>query len=67
MDKPIHPEAPTTQQGESFAYATRNALRHYPDVIMIGEVIDLETRNAVIEAERTGHLTSTTMQTRSAI
>ncbi|MCW2278642.1 type IV pilus twitching motility protein PilT [Heliophilum fasciatum] len=50
----------------SFADALRHVLRHDPDVIMVGEMRDLESiRNAITAAE-TGHLVFSTMHTQTA-
>lgn len=50
----------------SFASALRAALREDPDVIMIGELRDLETMSLAIRAAETGHLVIGTLQTKSA-
>jgi twitching motility protein PilT len=50
----------------SFAEATRRALRMDPDVILIGEMRDLETIEASIRAAETGHLVFSTLHTNSA-
>ncbi|MDX1564803.1 MAG: type IV pilus twitching motility protein PilT [Phycisphaeraceae bacterium] len=50
----------------SFAEATRRALRQDPDVILIGEMRDLETIEAAIRAAETGHLVFSTLHTNSA-
>jgi len=52
---------------ESFAHALRTALRQDPDVIMIGELRDLETTSISITAAETGHLVFGTLHTSSAI
>lgn len=51
---------------ESFAQALRSALRQAPNVIMLGEMRDLETIQAAITAAETGHLVMATLHTRSA-
>jgi twitching motility protein PilT len=51
---------------ESFATALRAALRQDPDIILVGEMRDLETTQAAIEAAETGHLVFGTMHTKSA-
>lgn len=48
---------------QSFAAALRSALREDPDVIMIGEMRDLETISAAITAAETGHLVLATLHT----
>jgi twitching motility protein PilT len=50
----------------SFASALRGALREDPDVIVVGEMRDLETIRLAIEASETGHLVIGTMNTSSA-
>jgi twitching motility protein PilT len=51
---------------ENFASALRAALREDPDVILIGELRDLETVSMAITAAETGHLVFGTLHTRSA-
>ena len=50
----------------SFAAALRSALREDPDVILVGEMRDLETTQLAITAAETGHLVLGTMHTSSA-
>ena len=50
----------------SFAAALRAVLREDPDIIMVGEMRDLETIRFAIEAAATGHLVFGTLHTRSA-
>ncbi|MBM4041531.1 MAG: type IV pilus twitching motility protein PilT [Planctomycetes bacterium] len=50
----------------SFANALRSALREDPDVILVGEMRDLETTQLAITAAETGHLVLGTMHTNSA-
>ncbi|MDH4067087.1 MAG: PilT/PilU family type 4a pilus ATPase [Acidobacteriota bacterium] len=50
----------------SFPEALRNALRQDPDVILVGEMRDLETVSTVITAAETGHLVFSTLHTNSA-
>jgi len=50
----------------SFANALRSALREDPDVILVGEMRDLETTQLAITAAETGHLVLGTMHTSSA-
>ena len=50
----------------SFAAALRAALREDPDVILVGEMRDLETIRAALEAAETGHLVFSTLHTNSA-
>jgi twitching motility protein PilT len=50
----------------SFSAALKAALRMDPDVIMVGELRDLETIDACIKAAETGHLVFSTLHTQSA-
>ncbi|MBW2337950.1 MAG: type IV pilus twitching motility protein PilT [Deltaproteobacteria bacterium] len=50
----------------SFATALRGALREDPDIIMVGEMRDLETISLAVEAASTGHLVFSTLHTSSA-
>ena len=50
----------------SFAEAIRRALRQDPDVILVGEMRDLETMGAAITAAETGHLVFATLHTTGA-
>jgi len=52
---------------ESFANALRAALREDPDVILVGEMRDLETIELAITAAETGHLVFGTLHTSSAV
>src|SRR5438876_10107369 len=51
---------------KSFASALRGALREDPDLILVGEMRDLETIRLAIEASNTGHLVFGTLHTSSA-
>jgi len=51
---------------QSFAAALRGALREDPDIILVGEMRDLETISLAIEASATGHLVFGTLHTTSA-
>jgi len=53
--------------GMTFETALRSILRLDPDVIMVGEIRDLETAQMAIRAALTGHLVLTTLHTNSAI
>jgi twitching motility protein PilT len=55
------------QHTESFARALRAALREDPDVIVIGELRDLETISLALSAAETGHLVLATLHTNNAI
>ncbi|NNG00491.1 MAG: type IV pilus twitching motility protein PilT [Desulfobacteraceae bacterium] len=50
----------------SFSNALRGALREDPDIILVGEMRDLETISLAIEAASTGHLVFSTLHTTSA-
>lgn len=50
----------------SFSYALRGALRMDPDVILVGEMRDLETMEAALVAAETGHLVFATLHTINA-
>ena len=52
---------------ETFASALRHAFRQDPDVILIGEVRDLETMSIALTAADTGHLVLTTLHTMNVI
>jgi twitching motility protein PilT len=54
------------QHTRSFAAALRSALREDPDVILVGEMRDLETTALAITAAETGHLVLATLHTNSA-
>jgi twitching motility protein PilT len=51
---------------KSFSAALRGALREDPDIIMVGEMRDLETISLAVEAASTGHLVFATLHTTSA-
>jgi type II secretory ATPase GspE/PulE/Tfp pilus assembly ATPase PilB-like protein len=50
----------------TFANALRSIVRHDPDIIMVGEIRDLETARLALEASLTGHLVFATLHTNSA-
>ncbi len=52
--------------GMSYSVGLKAALRHDPDIIMIGEIRDAETAQIAVRAALTGHLILTTMHTRDA-
>lgn len=52
--------------GFTFATALRAFLRHDPDVIMVGEIRDLETAEIAVRASLTGHLVLSTLHTNDA-
>jgi general secretion pathway protein E len=55
------------QIGLDFPAALRSILRQDPDIVMIGEIRDLETARIAIQAALTGHLVFSTLHTNSAI
>lgn len=59
----VHMNAKT---GLTFAKAMRAFLRQDPDIIMVGEIRDLETADIAIKAAQTGHLVLSTIHTNSA-
>ncbi len=56
-----------TKIGFDFATVLRAFLRQDPDIIMIGEIRDIETAEIAIQAAQTGHLVLSTLHTNSAI
>jgi general secretion pathway protein E len=52
-----------TKKGMTFATALRHVLRQDPDVIMVGEVRDVETARMAIQSSLTGHLVFSTLHT----
>ena len=52
--------------GLSFGASLRSILRHDPDVILVGEIRDLETAENAIQASLTGHLVFSTLHTNDA-
>jgi len=57
----VHPKV-----GLNFARAMRSFLRHDPDVILVGEIRDLETAETAVNASLTGHLVFSTLHTNDA-
>jgi type IV pilus assembly protein PilB len=53
--------------GETFAGALRSILRQDPDIIMLGEIRDLETAEIAVQASLTGHLVLSTLHTNDAV
>lgn len=73
VEDPIEYQLPGINQvqvrpatGLDFPHALRSILRQDPDVIMIGEIRDLETARIAIQASLTGHLVLSTLHTNSA-
>lgn len=58
---PVNPKV-----GLDFAAALKSFLRQDPDIIMVGEIRDLETADIAIKAAQTGHLVLSTLHTNSA-
>ncbi|ARU56002.1 type IV-A pilus assembly ATPase PilB [Oleiphilus messinensis] len=56
----------STKVGLGFAEALRAFLRQDPDVVMVGEIRDLETASIAIKAAQTGHMVLSTLHTNSA-
>lgn len=54
------------KQGMDFSQALRAFLRQDPDIIMVGEIRDLETAEIAIKAAQTGHMVMSTLHTNSA-
>ncbi|HEY5997262.1 MAG TPA: ATPase, T2SS/T4P/T4SS family [Candidatus Deferrimicrobiaceae bacterium] len=74
IEDPIEYELPGVNQvavndkiGMTFASALRSMLRQDPDVIMVGEMRDLETATIATQAALTGHLVLSTIHTNSAV
>lgn len=57
----VHPKI-----GLNFAASLRSILRHDPDVVLVGEIRDLETAESAIQASLTGHLVFSTLHTNDA-
>jgi len=65
-DKSIISQREVGSDTNSFARALRSALREDPNVILVGEMRDLETIDAALTLAETGHLVFTTLHTNSA-
>jgi type IV pilus assembly protein PilB len=61
MQVPVHESV-----GMTFSSALRSFLRQDPDIVMVGEMRDLETTQIAIQASLTGHLVLTTLHTNDA-
>ncbi|MGY3449872.1 GspE/PulE family protein [Bradyrhizobium sp. USDA 4353] len=73
VEDPIEYQMPGINQvqvqsdiGLTFPHALRSILRQDPDIIMIGEIRDLETARIAIQASLTGHLVLSTLHTNNA-
>ena len=74
VEDPIEYKMPSVTQiqvhaeiGRTFARALRHILRQDPDVIMIGEIRDLETAEIAIRSALTGHVVLSTVHTNDAV
>ena len=74
IEDPIEYQVPDISQvqvdikaGLTFASALRSILRQDPDVILVGEIRDLETAEIAFRAAHTGHLVLTTLHTNSSL
>ncbi|TDR22449.1 type IV-A pilus assembly ATPase PilB [Marinicella litoralis] len=54
------------KQGMTFSAALRSFLRQDPDIIMVGEIRDLETAEIAVKAAQTGHMVLSTLHTNNA-
>jgi type II secretory ATPase GspE/PulE/Tfp pilus assembly ATPase PilB-like protein len=73
IEDPIEYDIPGVSQVEvdsaekvSFNKALRSVLRHDPDVLMIGEIRDMDTLDVAVKSSLTGHLVLSTLHTNSA-
>ncbi|MBP7215783.1 MAG: type II/IV secretion system protein [Candidatus Omnitrophica bacterium] len=73
VEDPVEYELPRVNQtainvraGYTFATAIRHILRQDPDIIMVGEIRDLETAEIAVQAAITGHLVLSTLHTNNA-
>ena len=74
VEDPVEYQVPNITQvqvhadiGLTFAAALRSILRQDPDVIMIGEIRDLETAEIAVQSSLTGHLVLSTLHTNDAV
>lgn len=74
VEDPIEYQLPLVQQvqvndkvGFTFLAALKSFLRQDPDVIMVGEIRDIDTLNAAAQASLTGHLVFSTLHTNDAV
>ncbi|HRU06158.1 MAG TPA: ATPase, T2SS/T4P/T4SS family [Candidatus Brocadiia bacterium] len=56
----------SSKAGLTFARGLRSILRHDPDVVLVGEIRDLETAEIAVQASLTGHLVFSTLHTNDA-
>jgi len=62
----VNQVAQNQKRGMTFAAALRSFLRQDPDVIMVGEIRDIETAEIAIKAAQTGHMVLSTLHTNDA-
>lgn len=74
VEEPVEYELTDINQGEiyekkgfGFAHALRAILRHDPDIILIGEIRDIETAQIAFRAAMTGHFVLSTLHTNDAV
>ncbi len=74
VENPVEAQLPGINQfqinekaGFSFAHALRSLLRQDPDVLMVGEIRDLETATVATQAALTGHLILSTLHTNDSV
>jgi general secretion pathway protein E len=74
IEDPVEMVEPTFNQmqvnhgiGLDFATGVRTLMRQDPDIVMVGEIRDLETANMAIQAALTGHLVLSTLHTNDAV
>lgn len=74
LEDPVEYELPGVIQSQidadhdfTFATGLRSILRHDPDVILVGEIRDLETAQTAVNAALTGHLVLSTLHTNTAV
>jgi len=64
--KGINQSQVDTGRGQTFATSLRSVVRQDPDIVMVGELRDIETSETAIQASLTGHLVLSTIHTNSA-
>ncbi len=68
LDLPwVAQSAVSVAKGVTFPYLMRAIMRHDPDVVLVGEIRDLETAEMAVQMALTGHLVLTTLHTYSSI
>ena len=74
IEDPVEVEMPLivqiqidSKKGHTFATVTRSILRHDPDIILIGEIRDLETAKIAAQASMTGHKVFSTLHTNDPV